>query len=295
LINIDGKFVSSQIRSELKTEIEKLAEKIGKTPGLAAILVGENPASKVYVGMKSKACNEIGIKSSVVKLNENISEDELLNVIKKNNEDNNIHGILVQLPLPKHIDQNKILNSISVDKDVDGFHPYNVGNLIIGNDTFYPCTPYGIIELLDRYKIEVSGKHVVVVGRSNIVGKPIANMLLQKKKNANATVTVCHSNSRDISEFTRQADILIAAIGSPEIIKADMIKEGAVVIDVGVNRVEDNSEKGYKLVGDVDYQNVVNKVAAITPVPGGVGPMTIAMLMKNTVKAFKLINNINVI
>jgi len=295
LIIIDGKFVSSQIRSELKTEIEKLAEKIGKTPGLAAILVGENPASKVYVGMKSKACNEIGIKSSVVKLNENISEDELLNVIKKNNEDNNIHGILVQLPLPKHIDQNKILNSISVDKDVDGFHPYNVGNLIIGNDTFYPCTPYGIIELLDRYKIEVSGKHVVVVGRSNIVGKPIANMLLQKKKNANATVTVCHSNSRDISEFTRQADILIAAIGSPEIIKADMIKEGAVVIDVGVNRVEDNSEKGYKLVGDVDYQNVVNKVAAITPVPGGVGPMTIAMLMKNTVKAFKLINNINMI
>ena len=293
MVIIDGKLISAQIRSELKIVIEQLCKVTGKTPGLAAILVGENPASKVYVGMKSKACNEIGINSFVEKLDENISENALLNVIKKFNDDVNIHGILVQLPLPKHINQDKILNSISVQKDIDGFHPYNVGNLVIGHDTFFPCTPNGILELLERYNISVSGKHVVVIGRSNIVGKPIANMLLQKNKNANATVTVCHSNSGDISRYTVQADILIAAIGKPEIIKENMIKEGAVVIDVGVNRIEANSEKGYKLVGDVDYKNVLNKVSAITPVPGGVGPMTIAMLLKNTIKAFKLINNID--
>lgn len=292
MILIDGKKVASEIKLELKKEVETLKSRTGKVPGLVAILVGDNPASKVYVGMKSKSCIEIGINSIVEKLSDNISESILIGLINKYNEDENFHGILVQLPLPKSFNQDKILNSISVKKDVDGFHPFNVGQLIIGNDTFLPCTPFGIIELLKRYQINVSGKHVVVVGRSNIVGKPVANMLLQKNKFANATVTVCHSNSNDLAYFTRQADILIAAIGSPKLITKEMIKEGAVVIDVGVNRVSDNSQKGYKLVGDVDFENVVNKVSAITPVPGGVGPMTIAMLLKNTIKAFKLLNGL---
>lgn len=293
MLIIDGKKVASEIKKELKEEVEFIKDKTGKVPGLVAILVGDNPASKVYVGMKSKSCIEIGIHSVVEKISADISESDLIELINKYNQDDSIHGILVQLPLPKSFNQDKILNTISINKDVDGFHPYNVGQLVIGNDTFLPCTPFGVIELLKRYSIEVSGKHVVVVGRSNIVGKPIANMLLQKNKNANATVTICHSNSNDLSFFTKQADILIAAIGSPKLIKEDMIKEDAVVIDVGVNRVDDNSEKGYKLVGDVDFENVVNKVSAITPVPGGVGPMTIAMLLKNTLKAFKLLNRIN--
>lgn len=293
MIIIDGKKIASQIKQELKSEVEAIKNHTGKIPGLAAILVGENPASKVYVGMKSKACIEVGIKSAVEKLNSDITESELLKIIDKYNSDDNYHGILVQLPLPKYFNQDNVLNSISVDKDVDGFNPSNVGKLMIGNDTFFPCTPYGIIELLNRYNIQVGGKHVVVVGRSNIVGKPIANMLIQKKENANATVTICHSSSGDISVYTKQADILIAAIGSPELIKENMVKEGSVVIDVGVNRVSDDSEKGYKLVGDVDFENVCQKAVAITPVPGGVGPMTIAMLLKNTVKAFKLINKVD--
>jgi len=287
MILLDGKIVAQEIRSELKIEIEELKAKYGRIPGLVAILVGENPASKVYVSMKSKACNEVGIFSKVEKLDSNISEGELLNVISKYNLDENYHGILVQLPLPKHIKQDKILNKISVQKDVDGFNPFNVGNLMIGNDTFLPCTPYGIIELLSRYKISTKGKHAVVLGRSNIVGKPIANMLVQKNENANATVTVCHSNSLNLTDITKQADILIAAIGSPEFVTANMVKDGAIVIDVGINRVVDNSDKGYRLVGDVKFDEVSMKASYITPVPGGVGPLTIGMLLKNTVKAFK--------
>jgi len=287
MILLDGKIVAQEIRSELKIEIEELKAKYGRIPGLVAILVGENPASKVYVSMKSKACNEVGIFSKVEKLDSNISEGELLNVISKYNLDENYHGILVQLPLPKHINQDKILNKISVQKDVDGFNPFNVGNLMIGNDTFLPCTPYGIIELLSRYKISTKGKHAVVLGRSNIVGKPIANMLVQKNENANATVTVCHSNSLNLTDITKQADILIAAIGSPEFVTANMVKDGAIVIDVGINRVVDNSDKGYRLVGDVKFDEVSMKASYITPVPGGVGPLTIGMLLKNTVKAFK--------
>ena len=283
---LDGKAIAQEIRNEIKYEIQKAKAIYNKVPGLAAILVGDNPASKVYVNMKSKACNEVGIYSVIERLPADISEDDLLDVVDKYNVNDNIHGILVQLPLPLKINQDKILNKISIQKDVDGFNPYNVGNLMIGNDTFYPCTPYGIVELLMRYKINTNGKHVVVLGRSNIVGKPIANMLLQKKENANATVTICHSGSSDLKKLTTQADILIAAIGKPEFIDADMVKDGAVVIDVGINRVEDNSEKGYKIVGDVNFYSVSQKASYITPVPGGVGPLTIAMLLKNTMKAF---------
>lgn len=286
---LDGKAVAEKIRQELKIEIASLKEKYDKVPGLVAILVGDNPASKVYVNMKSKACFEVGMNSKVERLDGNISEYDLLKIIESYNDNPDYHGILVQLPLPKGINQDKILNSISVKKDVDGFHPFNVGNLLIGNETFLPCTPYGIMELLQRYNISTKGKHVVVLGRSNIVGKPIANMLLQKSDNANATVTVCHSGSKNLSEYTKQADILIAAIGQPQFVTGNMIKEGAVIIDVGINRVDDNSEKGYKIVGDVNFDEASKIASYITPVPGGVGPLTIAMLLKNTLKAFKKI------
>ncbi len=284
---IDGKKVAADIRSELKNEVDLLREKFGSVPGLAAVLVGDNPASQVYVRMKRRACEEIGIYSEVITLGGDTTKRELLDKISELNNDPKIHGILVQLPLPKQIDEDEIIEAISPRKDVDGFHPVNVGNLIIGKETFYPCTPYGIMELISRYNIETSGKHVVVVGRSNIVGKPIANMMLQKKEGANAIVTVCHSAAAELKEFTRQADILIAAIGKPEFITADYVKDGAAVIDVGINRVGDPSAaKGYKITGDVDFESVSAKCSFITPVPGGVGPMTIAMLMKNTVESF---------
>lgn len=287
-IIIDGKKVASQIREELKLKIEEAKKRTGKVPGLVAILVGNNPASEVYVSSKSRACEEIGMLSKVEKLPSEISEEELIKYINHYNENENFHGILVQLPLPSHINEQKIIEAILPSKDVDGFHPINVGNLVIGKDTFYPCTPYGIVELLKRYSIKTEGKHVVVVGRSNIVGKPVANMLLQKKEEANAIVTVCHSAAKDLSRFTKDADILIAAIGKENFITADMIKENAVVIDVGINRVEDkNSKKGYRIVGDVKFDEVEKKASYITPVPGGVGPMTIAMLLKNTFLAFK--------
>jgi methylenetetrahydrofolate dehydrogenase (NADP+)/methenyltetrahydrofolate cyclohydrolase len=287
---IDGKKVSAEIKTELKLKVDELKSAGKKVPGLVTILVGDNPASQSYVSSKAKSCNEIGMLSKVEKLDACISENELLDVVKKYNEDKNYHGILVQLPLPKHINEEKIIHSISPSKDVDGFHPVSVGNLMIGADTFYPCTPFGIVELLKRYKIETSGKHVVVVGRSNIVGKPVANMLLQKREGANAIVTVCHSAAKDLSQFTKLANILIAAIGKANFVTADMIKDGAVVIDVGINRVEDSTaKKGYRVVGDVDFENVEKKASFITPVPGGVGPMTIAMLLQNTFLAYNKI------
>lgn len=284
---IDGKKIASEIREEIKKEIFELKQKGKKTPGLVTILVGENPASEVYVNNKIKACAEVGINSKLEKLNASTSEKELLNKIEFYNNNNLFHGILVQLPLPNHINEHKIIEMINTSKDVDGFHPFNVGNLVIGKETFKSCTPYGIIELLKRYNIETKGKHVVVVGRSNIVGKPIANLLLQKDEGANSIVTVCHSAAKDISFFTKQADILIAAIGKANMIKKDMVKDGVVIIDVGINRIDDSStKKGYKIVGDVDFEGVSEKASFITPVPGGVGPMTIAMLLKNTLQAY---------
>jgi len=284
---IDGKKIASEVRQELKSKIEWLKSLNIRVPGLVTILVGDNPASQSYVSSKSKACNEIGMLSKIEKLPNDTTEQQLLEMIDHYNASDDYHGILVQLPLPKHINEDKVIERISPSKDVDGFHPINVGNLVIGKDTFYPCTPNGILELISRYKIETSGKHVVVVGRSNIVGKPVANMLLQKKEGANAVVTVCHSAAKDLSHYIQDADILIAAIGKANFITADMVKDGVTVIDVGINRVEDSSSsKGYKIVGDVDFENVSKKASFITPVPGGVGPMTIAMLLQNTFLAY---------
>ncbi len=287
MILLDGKSTSKSIRNELKEAVSKLIEEGKNVPGLVTILVGENPASHIYVKSKIKACGEIGLRSKTEVLPDTISEKELLDLVEKYNNDKDYHGILVQLPLPKQIDEDKVIEAISPKKDVDGFHPISIGNLVIGKETFISCTPAGIQELLIRYGIETKGKHVVVVGRSNIVGKPIANIMLQKKDGANSIVTVCHSAAKDIANYTRQADILIAAIGVAEFVKADMVKDEVVIIDVGINRVEDNSRpKGYRVVGDVDFEGVSKKASYITPVPGGVGPMTIAMLLKNTYKAY---------
>ena len=280
---IDGKLISETIRGELKNRISVLKEK-GITPGLGVILVGNNPASRSYVTAKERACDSIGIYSDDNRLPEDVTETDLLKKINEMNVDPKIHGILVQLPLPKHINESTVLLAIDPKKDVDGFHPINVGKMMIGEDTFFPCTPHGVLQMLLRSKIETSGKHVVVIGRSNIVGKPVANMLLQKRDGANATVTLCHTGTKSIESHTLQADILIAASGFPNTVTADMVKPGAVVIDVGVNRIEDNTKKsGYRLVGDVDYEGVSAIASAITPVPGGVGPMTITMLLYNTV------------
>jgi len=278
---IDGKLISSLIRSEVKLQTDLLRSERGITPGLAFILVGDNPASKVYVKSKGKACEELGFYSVTENLNEDIEQRYLLKLIESLNNNNNIHGILVQLPLPKHIDEQKIIEAINYKKDVDGFHPLNVGRLAIGEKSFIPCTPYGIVELLKRTDTITEGKNVVVLGRSNIVGKPVANLLLRPE--FNSTVTVCHSRTKNIRDITSTADILIAAMGKPDFIKRDFIKEGCVIIDVGINRVEDkNSKTGYKIIGDVDFNDCYEKCGKITPVPGGVGPMTIAMLMKNT-------------
>ena len=280
---IDGKEISETIRGELKNRISVLKEK-GITPGLGVILVGNNPASRSYVTAKERACDSIGIYSDDNRLPEDVTETDLLKKINEMNVDPKIHGILVQLPLPKHINESTVLLAIDPKKDVDGFHPINVGKMMIGEDTFFPCTPHGVLQMLLRSKIETSGRHVVVIGRSNIVGKPVANMLLQKRDGANATVTLCHTGTKSIESHTLQADILIVASGFPNTVTADMVKPGAVVIDVGVNRIEDNTKKsGYRLVGDVDYEGVSAIASAITPVPGGVGPMTITMLLYNTV------------
>jgi methylenetetrahydrofolate dehydrogenase (NADP+)/methenyltetrahydrofolate cyclohydrolase len=288
MILIDGRKVSDSLKEKIKQEIISLKNRYNKVPGLVVILVGDNPASKAYVASKSKTCVELGMHSEKVELPENTSEEELLSLISKYNDDENIDGILVQLPLPKHIDETKVIDAINPAKDVDGFHPINVGNLVLGRECFVPCTPAGIIELLKYYNIETSGKHAVVIGRSSIVGKPMANLLMQKNAYANCIVTVCHSAAKEISVYTKEADILIAAIGSANFVKSHMVKEGAVVIDVGINRIDDAlSPKGYKIVGDVDFENVKDKCAHITPVPGGVGPMTIAMLMQNALKSFK--------
>ncbi|RKY02996.1 MAG: bifunctional methylenetetrahydrofolate dehydrogenase/methenyltetrahydrofolate cyclohydrolase FolD [Spirochaetes bacterium] len=281
---ISGKAVAQEIREEIKKEVEKLKEKYNVTPGLVTVLVGEDPASQVYVGQKEKTSKNLGFYSERHDLPATTSEEELLSLIDKLNKDPKIHGILVQLPLPKHINETNVLYAIDPKKDVDGFHPVNVGKLMIGEPDYLPCTPAGIQELLIRSGTQIEGAEVVVVGRSNIVGKPIANMLLQKAPGANATVTVCHTRTRDIKFHTKRADILIVAAGRPKAVTADMVKEGVVVIDVGVNRLETG------LCGDVDFEAVKEKAAAITPVPGGVGPMTITMLMKNTLKAAKLLN-----
>ena len=285
---IDGKRIASAIKSEVRIEVDRLKQ-IGVAPCLAAVLVGDDPASKVYVGNKRKACEDVGIKSILHRPQAQMSEHALLELIDELNNDSNVHGILVQLPLPAHIDARVVIEAISPLKDVDGFHPTNLGKLVIGLDTFKSCTPAGIPELIVRSGYSIEGKHVVIVGRSNIVGKPMMNILVQKAKNADATVTLCHSRTRDLPSLTCQADILIAAIGRPRFITREMVKSGAVVIDVGINRVEDpTGPKGYKLVGDVDFEAVQHVAAAITPVPGGVGPMTVAMLMVNTAKAARL-------
>ncbi len=284
---IKGAEVSKQIREELTKEIEELKEKHGVTPGLATILVGEDPGSKVYVGQKEKACNNLGIYSERTDLPADTSKADLLDLVKKLNNDSKIHGILVQLPLPKHIDATRVIYAIEPDKDVDCFHPVNVGKLMIGTGRFLPCTPHGIMELLKRYDIATEGKHVVVVGRSNIVGKPLANLMLQPPPGGNATVTLCHTGTKDLATYTKTADILIVAVGQPKMVTGDMVREGVVVIDVGVNRIGKTPEGKAILAGDVDFDSVEPKASAITPVPGGVGPMTITMLMKNTVVAAK--------
>jgi len=283
---IDGKAIAEQMRADLSVEIEKLKAQ-GTTPGLAVVLVGEDPASQVYVRMKGKACEKLGMHSETIKLPENTSEAELLSVIDRLNKDPKIHGFLVQLPLPKQIDEQPVLLSILPEKDVDGFHPVNVGKVAIGDPTgFRPATPYGVQQMLIRCGATIEGAHVVIMGRSNLVGRPLAALLTQKAKGANATVTMCHSRTKNIAEFARQADILVAAMGMPEFVGADMIKPGAIVIDVGTSRVDDPSaEKGYRIAGDVDFNAVLEVASAVTPVPGGVGPMTITMLLYNTVQA----------
>lgn len=275
---IDGKLVSSKIRLEISQETAEFIQKTGIQPHLVVIIVGNDAASMTYVKNKKKACEDVGFKSTVIELPEETPEVELLEQIKKLNEDLTVHGILVQLPLPKHIDEQKVIDTISVKKDVDGFHPYQVGALVSGLPCLKPCTPSGVIELLKAYNIDMAGRHAVIVGRSHIVGKPLIQLLLDE----NATVTVCHSRTQNLAEFTKSADILIVAIGRAHFITADMVKEGAVVIDVGINRLETG-----KLVGDVLYDDIFEKASYITPVPGGVGPMTITMLLKNTLKAAK--------
>ncbi|HUS73462.1 MAG TPA: bifunctional methylenetetrahydrofolate dehydrogenase/methenyltetrahydrofolate cyclohydrolase FolD [Sedimentisphaerales bacterium] len=284
---IDGKQVAADMRAELKEEVAKLKEQ-GIVPGLGVILVGEDPASKSYVTAKERTCEEIGIYSDDNRLPEETSQEDLMALVEKMNKDPKINGILVQLPLPKHLNEAQVLLAIDPDKDVDGFHPMNVGKMMVGEKAFLPCTPHGVIQLLTRSGVTIEGANVVIVGRSNIVGKPLANMLIQKNKSGNATVTVCHTRTKDLAHQTKQADIVIAAAGRPNMVTADMVKEGVVVIDVGVNRVEDATKKrGYRLVGDVDFEAVKEKASLITPVPGGVGPMTITMLLYNTVESAK--------
>jgi methylenetetrahydrofolate dehydrogenase (NADP+)/methenyltetrahydrofolate cyclohydrolase len=285
---IDGRQIAAGMRVELKAEVEKLKQK-GVVPGLGVILVGEDPASQSYITAKERACEEIGIYSDDNRLPADASQWDMIGLINRMNSDPKIHGILVQLPLPKHIDESQVLLAISPRKDVDGFHPINIGKMVAGQKAFLPCTPHGIIQLLLHSGVKIEGAHVVIVGRSNIVGKPLANMLIQKSPTGNATVTVCHTRTKNLAGHTLRADIIVAAAGSPGAITADMVKEGAVVIDVGVNRVEDAaSAKGYRLVGDVDFEKVKEKASLITPVPGGVGPMTITMLLYNTVEAAKM-------
>ena len=283
---LDGKLASQAIKNDLKSKVNELERQGNKVPHLGAVLVGNNGASETYVASKVKSCEEIGFKSTLLRLPETISEDELLELIHKLNYDNDVDGILVQLPLPKDISEEKVINLINPAKDVDGFHPVNIGKMVQGSETFIPATPYGILLLLQHYKIETRGKHAVVIGRSNIVGRPISILLSRNDETANCTVTLCHSQTKNLKEICLHADIIIAALGKPEFLKADMVKEGAVVIDVGITRVKDASKKtGYSIKGDVDFEKVSSKSSYITPVPGGVGPMTIAALLMNTYHA----------
>lgn len=286
---IDGKAVAEQVLSDLKPKIAQIVQKRGYPPGLAVVLVGENPASVAYVGMKEKTCQKLGLYSEKYHLPATVSQKELLALLDKLNANPRVHGILVQMPLPDHLDTGEVLRSVDPKKDVDCFHPANIGRVLIGEPLFLPCTPAGIQQLLIRTSVPTEGRHVVIVGRSNIVGKPLAAMLMQKAKGADATVTVCHSRSRNLKEICLSADILVAAVGRPATVTGDMVRDGAVVIDVGVNKINDpQSPKGYRLVGDVDFEAARRKASAITPVPGGVGPMTIAMLMHNTVLSASL-------
>lgn len=282
---LDGRKLAEEIKSIIKKEVE-LFKKDGIEPCLSTILVSDDPASKIYVNIKHKNCEEVGIKSKNYDFPEDTKEEKLIEFIGELNEDKSIHGILLQLPLPKQIDEHKVISTISPEKDVDGLHPLNMGKLIRGESSMIPCTPFGIQQLLVKSGYDPSGKHVVICGRSNLVGKPLAALLMQKKYGANATVTICHTGTKNLSYFTKQADILVVAIGNPKIITADMVKEGAVVIDVGINKVPDaTSKSGYRLVGDTDFEKIKEKAKAITPVPGGVGPLTVAILLYNTLLA----------
>ena len=285
---IDGKAVAAQIKKEIAEEVAKIKANGGKTPHLVAVLVGHDGGSETYVASKVKACEEVGFKSSLLRYESDVTEEELLDCVKRLNEDEDVDGFIVQLPLPKHISEDKITEAIDYRKDVDGFHPVNVGRMSLGLPCFLSATPAGIVELLKRYNIETQGKHCVILGRSNIVGKPAATLMMQKGKPGDCTVTVCHSRTKNIKEICLQADIIIAALGSPEFLKGDMVKDGVVVIDVGTTRVKDDTRKsGFKLTGDVAFDEVAPKASYITPVPGGVGPMTIVSLMKNTLLAGK--------
>lgn len=283
---LDGKKVSNDIKDEIAEQVAAMKSNGEKVPHLAAVLVGTDGASMTYVGAKVKACERIGFDSTLIDLPEETTEEELLSHINDLNNNNDIDGFIVQLPLPKHIDEQKVLMAVDPDKDVDGFHPTNVGRMTLDLPSFLPATPFGILELLERYNVETSGKHVVVMGRSHIVGRPMSILMSQKRKAGNATVTVVHSRTQNLAEFTREADIVVAAIGISEFLKGDMVKDGVVIIDVGITRVPDDTKKrGYRLAGDVDFESVSEKASYITPVPGGVGPMTIAMLLKNTLLA----------
>lgn len=289
---LDGKQAAKEIKAELKLEIDKLADS-GIVPGLAAVLIGENPASEIYVSSKAKQCKKIGIYSEVIRHTDDITHAELIQLVRDLNERDDIHGILVQEPLPSQIEKLDLNLNIDPRKDVDGFHPVNLGRILIGDPLYLTCTPYGILEILRRNGISLYKKDVVILGRSNIVGKPLAAMIFQKWPDTNGTVTICHTGTADIPKHTRQADVVVCAMGQAEYLKGDMIKEGAVVVDVGINRIEDPAEKkGYRIAGDVDYDSCLEKCSWITPVPGGVGPMTIAMLLYNTVKACKILNKI---
>ena len=287
MIILDGKKTSNEIKAEIAVSVKEIIAKGLRPPHLAAVIVGDDGASLTYVGSKVRACKRVGFDSTLIKLPETISENELLEKVNELNKDENIDGYIVQLPLPKHIDSQKILMAVDADKDVDGFHPTNFGKMALSLPTFISATPFGIMELLKRYNVETSGKHTVVIGRSDIVGRPISILMSQKSDPGNSTVTLAHSRTKNIEVLTKEADIIISALGVPNFVNEDMVKEGSVIIDVGITRVADNSQKGYKIVGDVDYENVSQKCSYITPVPGGVGPMTIAMLLKNTLLAYK--------
>ena len=286
MIILDGKKTSGEIKDEIAFSVKEIVSNGLRPPHLAAVIVGEDGASLTYVGSKVRACKRVGFDSTLIKLSDKISESELLLKVKELNENDKIDGYIVQLPLPSHIDTQKILMAVDPDKDVDGFHPTNFGKMALNLPTFISATPYGIIELLDRYNVETSGKHTVVIGRSDIVGRPISILMSRKSKIGNSTVTLAHSRTKNIKELTLQADIIISALGVPNFVTEDMVKDGVVIVDVGITRVKNDSKKGYEIVGDVDYENVSKKASYITPVPGGVGPMTIAMLLKNTLQAF---------